>query len=137
MSTPIEERLRPVILSFDDRDFPPQPIVQVPMETVVGERFMGEQVYLPFMRLGGLQLGNVPVVFSDMHVFDLWRLHDKPAVVIGMDLLTQFDLTYDISSLDAADFLALLPKAFNRFRSAETRKARQRKPEVDRPPLPA
>jgi len=35
MSTPIEERLRPVILSCDDRDFPPQPIVQVPME----ERF--------------------------------------------------------------------------------------------------
>ena len=26
-----------------------------------------------------------------MHVFDLWGLRDKPALVLGMDLLAQFD----------------------------------------------
>jgi len=57
-----------------------------------------------------------------------------------IDLLTQFDLTYDISSLEAGDFLALLPKAFNRFRPLEERKSRRHsRPEEDRaePPLPA
>jgi predicted aspartyl protease len=64
---------------------------RVGLETLLGESFTGEMIYLPFMRLGGLQLGNVPVVYSEMHVFELWGLKDKPAVILGMDLLTQFD----------------------------------------------
>jgi len=85
-------RVRELVESIDRRRGIDTPVQQVRLESVVGEKFLGEMVYLPFMRLGGLQLGNVPVVFSDMHVFDLWRLRDKPAVVLGMDLLTQFDL---------------------------------------------
>ena len=61
------------------------------METVIGEPFSGELIYLPFLRLGGLHMGMVPVVYADMHVFDIWGLKDKPALVLGMDLLTQFD----------------------------------------------
>jgi hypothetical protein len=36
-------------------------------------------------------MGNVPVVYADMHVFDIWGLKTTPALVIGMDLLTQFE----------------------------------------------
>jgi predicted aspartyl protease len=64
---------------------------QIGMETLAGEPFSGEMLYLPFLRLGGLQLGNVPVVHASMHVFDLWGLKDKPAIVLGMDLLSQFE----------------------------------------------
>jgi predicted aspartyl protease len=64
---------------------------RVNLETVVGESFSGELIYLPFLRLGGLQMGNVPAVWADMHVFDLWGLKETPALVLGMDLLTQFD----------------------------------------------
>jgi len=64
--------------------------VIVQMETLAGEPFSGEMFYLPFLRLGGLQLGNVPTVFADTHIFELWGLKDKPAIVLGMDLLTQF-----------------------------------------------
>jgi len=64
---------------------------RVNLETLIGERFSGDMTYLPFLRLGGLQLGNVPVVFADMPVFELWGLKTSPAVVLGMDLLTQFD----------------------------------------------
>jgi hypothetical protein len=85
-------RVRELVAAMDRRRGAETPVQQVRLESVVGEKFVGEMVYLPFMRLGGLTLGNVPVVFSDMHVFDLWKLHDKPAVVLGMDLLTQFDL---------------------------------------------
>jgi clan AA aspartic protease (TIGR02281 family) len=58
--------------------------------SIAGERFIGQMVNLAFLRLGGLQLGNVPVVFVDMPVFKLWDLHDSPTLVLGMDLLTQF-----------------------------------------------
>lgn len=64
---------------------------RVKLETVAGEAFSGEMLYLPFLRLGGLRLGNVGVVHTDMHVFDLWDLKDTPAVILGMDLLTQFN----------------------------------------------
>jgi hypothetical protein len=57
---------------------------------VIGEPFSGELVYLPFLRLGGLQLGNVGVVHSDAHAFAIWGLADKPAILLGMDLLRQF-----------------------------------------------
>jgi len=64
---------------------------RVDLETVLGETFSGVMAYLPFLRLGGLQMGNVPVVYADMPVFALWGLKNSPAVVLGMDLLTQFD----------------------------------------------
>jgi predicted aspartyl protease len=67
---------------------PPQKIGLV---SVTGERFDGDLLYLPFMRLGGLHLGNVPIVFSEMHVFQLWELTKIPTVVLGMDLLTLFN----------------------------------------------
>jgi predicted aspartyl protease len=63
----------------------------VQLETVAGEPFTGEMFYLPFLRLGGLTLGNVPTVYADSHIFDLWNLKTEPAIVLGMDLLTQFN----------------------------------------------
>jgi hypothetical protein len=69
--------------------FPPKRQL-VQMISVIGEHFAGEQVYLPFLRLGGLQLGNVGMVHSDAHAFDIWGLADKPAVLLGMDLLRNF-----------------------------------------------
>lgn len=67
------------------------PLKIVRMETLAGESFTGEQVFLPFLRLGGLHLGNVSVTYADMHVFDIWGLKDTPALVLGMDLLAQFE----------------------------------------------
>ena len=64
---------------------------KVKLETLAGEGFQGELLYLPFVRLGGLHLGNVPVVYADVHVFDIWDLKTIPALVLGMDLLTQFE----------------------------------------------
>lgn len=68
-----------------------EPPRMVAMETLAGEKFMGESVFLPFLRLGGLHLGNVQVTCADMHVFDIWGLEDTPALVLGIDLLSQFE----------------------------------------------
>lgn len=62
----------------------------IELVTIMGEPFSGELVYLPFLRLGGLHLGNVPVVHTDAHVFRIWGLDDKPAILLGMDLLREF-----------------------------------------------
>jgi hypothetical protein len=52
-----------------------------------------------------------------------------------IDLLTQFDLTYDISSLGSDDFLELLPRrAFRRFLPAEDQRF-ERQAEEERPEL--
>lgn len=64
--------------------------VKVGMISIAGEHFTGYQLALPFIRLGGLTLGNVPVVFTDMPIFKLWDLHDTPTIMLGIDLLTQF-----------------------------------------------
>lgn len=64
---------------------------KVGLVSIAGESFSGDQLYVPFMRLGGLTLGNVPVVFTDVPVFKLWDLHDKPTMMLGIDLLTLFD----------------------------------------------
>jgi len=66
-------------------------VEQVELTSLVGEKFLGEMGYLPFLRLGGLTLGNVPVVFSEASVFKVWELTTKPAIILGVDLLAQFD----------------------------------------------
>jgi len=84
--------LRDLAMAIDRKQgAPAQPTRYVRMETLAGEAFTGEAINLPFLRLGGLHLGNVPVTFAEMHVFDIWDLADVPAIVIGMDLLRQFE----------------------------------------------
>jgi len=83
--------LRHMVYEAERRKGPPQEHEKIQLETVAGEPFSGELLYLPFVRLGGLHLGNVAVVHADMHVFDIWGLKDTPALVLGMDLLRQFD----------------------------------------------
>jgi predicted aspartyl protease len=75
---------------LDRRQAMPPKRELVHMISVIGEPFAGDLVYLPFLRLGGLQLGNVAVVHSDAHAFAIWGLADKPAVLLGMDILRQF-----------------------------------------------
>jgi predicted aspartyl protease len=83
-------RLREMVMAAERKKGPVEPPRRVRLESLAGEPFTGEMLYLPFMRLGGLHLGNVPVVYAEMHVFELWDLKDTPAVMLGMDLLTQF-----------------------------------------------
>ncbi|WP_293676611.1 retroviral-like aspartic protease family protein [uncultured Phenylobacterium sp.] len=84
-------KLRDIVHAAEARKGQLGPPRYVRMETVAGETFTGESLFLPFLRLGGLHLGNVGVTYADMHVFDIWGLKDTPALVIGMDLLSQFE----------------------------------------------
>lgn len=85
-------KLRELVKAAEARKGKAEPPRFVKMETLAGESFTGESLFLPFLRLGGLHLGNVPVTCADMHVFDIWGLKDTPALVLGIDLLSQFEL---------------------------------------------
>ncbi|WP_337189266.1 retroviral-like aspartic protease family protein [Phenylobacterium sp.] len=84
-------KLRDLVRAQEKRNGLAQPPQTVRMETLAGEPFYGEAVFLPFLRLGGLHLGNVPVTCADMHVFRIWNLENSPALVLGIDLLSQFE----------------------------------------------
>jgi predicted aspartyl protease len=79
-----------LVALLDRRQATPPQRELIHMVSVIGEPFAGDLIYLPFLRLGGLQLGNVPVVHSDAHAFAIWGLADKPTVLLGMDILRQF-----------------------------------------------
>lgn len=47
----------------------------------------GKYFRAPKISLGEADLVDLPVTFGDLHVFEVWGLADKPALLIGMDLL--------------------------------------------------
>jgi hypothetical protein len=63
----------------------------VELLSATGQVATGEACVLPALRLGGLRIGNLGAVFSDLHTFDIWQLKDQPAVLIGVDVLRHFD----------------------------------------------
>jgi predicted aspartyl protease len=83
--------LRELVRRAELRNGRVQTLQRVQLQSLAGESFVGETLFLPFLRLGGLHLGNVQAIYADMHVFDIWDLKTTPAIVLGMDLLTQFD----------------------------------------------
>jgi predicted aspartyl protease len=47
----------------------------------------GNLIATPSIRLGGVEIGNLRVVFGDFEVFRMWGVGDQPAIVLGMDIL--------------------------------------------------
>jgi len=46
---------------------------------------------LPRLRLGGMGLDNIRAAFAPLHIFSLWGLDRRPAMLVGIDVLRQFD----------------------------------------------
>jgi hypothetical protein len=57
-----------------------------------GQAVRGEVAEVPTMRVGGVNFTSFPLAFADLHTFSLWGLQDKPALMIGMDLMGIFDV---------------------------------------------
>lgn len=54
------------------------------------------------LQLGGVEFTDLPLVFADLHLFDLWGLKDKPTVLLGMNVLRLFsrvELDYGAKAL--------------------------------------
>jgi len=46
---------------------------------------------LPRLRLGGIGLDNIRAAFAPLHIFSLWGLNDRPAMLVGIDVLRNFE----------------------------------------------
>lgn len=66
--------------------------IGIPIELVgvSGRTASADLVVTPEMKIGEITVQNVPIAFSDVHPFRQFGLHDKPAMLLGMDLLRSF-----------------------------------------------
>lgn len=64
---------------------------QVELVSATGQLAAGEVATVPPLRLGGVRLGNMACVFADLHTFRIWDLDDRPALLIGVDVMRHFD----------------------------------------------
>jgi predicted aspartyl protease len=47
----------------------------------------GELSSAPVITLGKVKIASVELVYGDFHIFDVWDLRAKPALILGMDIL--------------------------------------------------
>jgi hypothetical protein len=66
-------------------------IIHSGLVSATGQRAAAEFAPLPGLRLGGQGLGGPLVAYSDLHIFELWKLQQTPTVLIGVDILRRFD----------------------------------------------
>jgi predicted aspartyl protease len=71
-------------------------LAPVPLISATGQTAIGEFAPLPTLRLGGMAVNQVIGIFAQLHIFDLWKLADRPAILIGVDVLRHFhEVTLD------------------------------------------
>lgn len=47
----------------------------------------GDAIWTRKISLGDVTITDVDVIYGDIHVFKVWNLEDKPALLVGMDVL--------------------------------------------------
>jgi predicted aspartyl protease len=61
----------------------------------------GEIQVAPTISVGSLRMIDVAVVYGDFHIFKVWNMQDKPAMILGMDVLgTVASLNIDFKNHD-------------------------------------
>lgn len=65
-------------------------LVVVQLVSATGQQVGGELSRIPPLRLGGLRIGNLSCVFADLHTFRIWDLLDRPAILVGVDVMRHF-----------------------------------------------
>ena len=63
----------------------------VEMLSVTGGRMMVDRTKVNLIRIGGVDIVNMPIAFADVHPFRKLKLMKRPAILLGMDALQLFD----------------------------------------------
>lgn len=58
--------------------------------TAGGEMQLGEFRIVPSIVMGDLRITNIPMAFADLHIFNVWALNNRPAALLGVDVLRLF-----------------------------------------------
>jgi len=81
--------------------------------SLTGQTLTGRLAALKRLRLGTIGLVNLPVVFGPVHTFDYWGISDRPALLLGMDVLGIFQ-TVSLDYRRGAVHFQLSPTTANR-----------------------
>ncbi len=69
---------------------------------------VGEILRAPPIVIDALRINDVAIVFGEFHIFNVWRMQDRPAMIIGMDVLgTVASLSIDFKNQDV--YVSSLP----------------------------
>lgn len=60
------------------------------VQTPTGRSASADVMLLPAMGFAGVSISSLPVLVGDFHTFDLWGVADRPAILLGMDVLSLF-----------------------------------------------
>lgn len=61
------------------------------LQSVTGGQMLADQTTVKRIRLGGMDIHDMPVAFANVHPFAKLGLSKKPALLLGMDALRLFD----------------------------------------------
>jgi predicted aspartyl protease len=61
------------------------------LQSVTGGQMPADQTTVKRIRLGGIDINDMPVAFADVHPFSKLGLSKRPALLLGMDALRLFD----------------------------------------------
>jgi predicted aspartyl protease len=80
----------------------------VELESVTGERIIGDYMFIRELDIGGIGLKDLAVVFTDAHTFKQLGLDNTPALLLGMNAIRAFKKV----SIDFANrkFRVVLPE---------------------------
>ena len=67
------------------------PITPLLITSVTGERTMADYSSIRHARIGSVTIDTMPIAFTDAQIFHRLGLSDKPAMLLGMDVLIGFD----------------------------------------------
>ena len=86
----------------------PRDAQTVELQSVTGDKLTGEYMFVRELKLGGITLSDLAIVFADAHTFKQLKLDDKPALLLGMNAMRAFRKV----SIDFANrkFRVLLPE---------------------------
>jgi hypothetical protein len=62
----------------------------VVLESVTGEKIVGDYMFVKELEIGGIGLKNLAIVFTDAHTFKQLRLDRTPALLLGMNAMRAF-----------------------------------------------
>jgi predicted aspartyl protease len=65
--------------------------VPIMLQSVTGGQMAADQTTVKRIRLGGIDINDMPVAFADVHPFAKLGLSKRPALLLGMDALRLFD----------------------------------------------
>jgi predicted aspartyl protease len=65
--------------------------VPIMLQSVTGGQMLADQTTVKRIRLGGIDIQDLPVAFADVHPFSKLGLSKRPALLLGMDALRLFD----------------------------------------------